>query len=155
MFRGFTAAALAALLVTGCGTSTNTATTTSTVAPAAAMHDWRQTVIPVVGRLSDAMNWIGGAAQSLDLADMRAACRELKSSADELESKLPSPDQIVNSNIRSAVDSFGELSHVCLGLSPSSPDSEFAEVKSSREEAMDSLGRAVDRIKAVENGGAS
>lgn len=151
-------AAFVALLA-GCGSSevpteteTSTRAATTTVNIAAAMDPWRKQVIPVIDRLTDALSWIGGAASSLDLADTRAACRELRNVAGELDALLPSPDQLVTQHFEAAVENFGDMARLCQGLSPRTTRAEFAEFSSYQERAMEALEAGVDRIVQVQQG---
>jgi len=154
--RACTALAISAsVLLTGCGTSSDTAattTTTTTVKPAAAMKEWREATQPAIDDVQSAMKWIGGAAQSVDLADTRAACRQLDTAVSQLRARLPSPDEEVTRNVQNTVDDYTELASDCQGLSPATTKAEFADLTALIRSGAKSMRAAIDRMDELQNG---
>jgi hypothetical protein len=93
------------------------------------------------------MKWVGGAAQSLDMADLRAACRSLDKNVDQLEAVLPSPDAQITQKLQSAVTNLRGMASDCQGASLRMTDSEIAEMQRQMEAGEADLSAAVDLIK--------
>lgn len=147
-------AALALILaLAGCaGTETATVgtteeTTATTTSPAAAMDAFRDELKPVLNDLGNGMRWMGGAAQSLDMADLRAACRSFDGNVDQLDALLPSPDSQITQRLRGAVTNFREMAGICQGASLRMGDSDFDEMGRLRDAGYAELTAAVDLIK--------
>lgn len=157
MLRGFAGAAvlMTALLVAGCsGSSTDykgppiAATTTPT--PTESINDFVDRLDPVIDKLDKDFRWMGGAAQSLDMADLRAACRDFDTAVTDLENALPGPDHMVNTSLREAVKDWREMGEMCQGASPRMSTEEIQQMGALRESGMDHFGSAVDLIKQAQ-----
>lgn len=112
----------AGMLLAGCGgtageTAPSSTTTTTTTSAAAAMDTFRDQLQPVVNELGKGLIWMGGAAKSLDMADLRAACRSFDGDVDQLEAVLPSPDPVITSHLQGAVTNWRQMATHCQGAS--------------------------------------
>lgn len=160
MFRGFTAAAAVALLVAGCGGSTETykgppiaESSTTTAAPTETMSEFVDRLDPIMDKLGKDFRWMGGAAQSLDMTDLRAACRDFDTAVTDLENALPGPDTLVNTSLREAVRDWRQMGDICQGASPRMSTEEIEQMGSLRDSGMDHFGSAVDLIKKAQQPG--
>ena len=82
--------------------------------PAEALEQWRLKTSQPIAHMSSAMVAIGEAAQKGDLASLKAACPALRTSSDELQATLPSPDQRVTAKLQGAADDFRSMVDMCL-----------------------------------------
>lgn len=103
---------------------------------------------PVLDRLGDAFTWAGGALQSLDLADARAAGREMNEAVDDMEATLPAPDSAVTANMVDAVRNFRRYADGLMGASPRTPAAEIDKLTDYQDAGMAALNRVVDAVKA-------
>lgn len=134
---------VAGVVLAGCAGSTKTeVTTTTTVSMSDQIRVFKARVNPVTDRMSEALMWIGGAAQSMDLTDTRAGCRQLDTDVDSLRALLPAPTPALTSHLQDAVDSFREYVFICQGLSPSTTKAEFGKMSSYQKAAMGALSDA-------------
>ena len=158
MLRGFTVAAAVALLVAGCGGSTETykgppIAATSATAPTETMSEFIDELDPIMDKLGKDFRWMGGAAESLDMADLRAACRDFDTAVTDLENALPGPDTLVNTSLREAVRDWRKMGDMCQGASPRMSSDEIEQMGSLRDSGMDHFGSAVDLIKKAQQSG--
>lgn len=141
----------ATIALTGCGTKEPAAvqkTATQTTAEVK-LSDWAKNELdPALDRLGDAFTWAGGAMQSLDLTDARAAGREMDEAVDDLEATLPTGVRSVDRDMAEAVDNFRDYADGVMGLSPRTSGSEIDALTDLQDAGMAALGRVVDAVKA-------
>lgn len=145
------------LVLAGCGDGGTTAsltstTTTTTVSPNVAIASWgKEQLSPSLDAIGKDFKWIGGAVQSLDFADARAGCRDLDTTVNQLEAKLPSPDGALTGQLSDVVDNLRQFSRGCQGLSPRTTEAELDELTTYRKQAETGMGKAVDIITTAQN----
>lgn len=92
------------------------------------MDAFRDELKPVLDDIGDGFTWMGGAAKSLDMADLRAACRNMSENIDDLDALLPSPDPTVTRHLSSAVENWTEMARICQGASLNMGDGKLDEM---------------------------
>ena len=111
--------------------------------PAEALERWRLKTSEPIFHMNSAMLAIGEAAQKGDLAALKAACPALRTSSDELQATLPSPDPHVNEKLQGATDDFRTMVDMCLTASAAWTSTDVQEFEASFRSGQTKLNEAL------------
>lgn len=132
--RGTLAALSTLLLLTGCSAdnpppaaepvTVTVARPLETPQPQS-MTAWKQATADEIRATGTALTAVGDSMTNYDLPAMRVNCTRLRSSVDQLERALPSPDTAVNTALQGSIDDFRSLSQLCMTITPGSGNEEI------------------------------
>jgi hypothetical protein len=92
------------------------------VAPSAAaspITDWGAQALGPATAIRDGIVTLKTSANALNLDGVKAACRQLQDSAEDLRSLLPAPSQALTDEVSAALSELRMATRSCSGLGPS------------------------------------
>lgn len=122
---------------------------TSTIAgqprPPAALK-WQRPIVSAVTGLGTALGPVGDAMMGQDLPTMARACAGLQSPIDQIERRLPTPDQAVNDALRESVNDYRSFTKTCMTLGPATTPSSLDQLTTDLTHGDTAMRTALDHM---------